>query len=72
MTTRRKKWPHWAAWARDDAVMEATEALRDLEPVLLGRTEGVETVRRVGLVVHRLHRIIRVLTEVRDGNSDGV
>ncbi len=67
MATKRKKWPHWAAWARDDAIAEATEALRDLEPVLQGRADQAETIRRVGLVVHRLHRIIQSLTEVRDG-----
>ena len=70
MSTPRKKWPHWAAWARDDAVMEATEALRDLEPIL--RYEGMEAaqvMRRVALVVHRLHKIVQTLTQVQGGKE---
>ena len=67
MATPRKKWPHWAAWARDDAVMEATEALRDLEPILRGNEmEMLEIMRRLALVTHRLHRIVETLTQVQD------
>ena len=62
--TARKKWPHAAAWARDDAIMEATAALEEIERLLDGEMSLVEAMRVLALVVMRLNRIIAALKAV--------
>jgi len=62
--TARKKWPHAAAWARDDAIMEATAALEEIERLLDGEMSLVEAMRVLALVVMRLNRIIAALKSV--------
>jgi len=63
--TTRKKWPHAAAWARDDAIMEASEALREIERLLDGEMDMVEVLRVLALVVMRLNRVVAALKAVR-------
>lgn len=64
--TARKKWPHAAAWARDDAIMEASEALREIE-ALLGREtlDMVLVLKTLARVVMRLNKIVAALKEVQ-------
>jgi len=71
MTRRRKKWPHYAEWARQDAISEAERGLREAEPVLRGEVrDPIGLMRVIAVLVDVLHRIIRVLISV-GGDDDG-
>ena len=47
MVTKRKKWPHAAAWARDDAAADLQTVIVMLTPLVEGeRFDQTETLRR--------------------------
>ncbi len=67
---RRKKWPHYAEWARQEAIAQARRGLREAEPVLEGRVQDPAGIMRVmAVLVDVLHRIIRILTAAKEGKD---
>lgn len=65
MATPRKKWPHEADWARQDAIEKADEAWDDLN-TLLDDLEDATLVRQVGRVMSKLQEIKFKLTVCKE------
>ena len=61
MSTKPRQWPNNAAWARDQAIMEAQEALRELVPVIRG---SVNPLTVLASIVDHLYKIVEYLKSV--------
>lgn len=60
--TRARTWPNNAAYARDQAVMEATQAIRELTPVIRGEKNFLTV---LASTIDHLYKIIQLLNSVR-------
>ena len=61
MPTKPRAWPNNAAYARDQAIMEAQEALRELIPVIRGSASPLAV---LASIVDHLYKIIGYLKSV--------
>lgn len=66
MATKRKPLPYTAAFNIDAAIMEITDTIRVLTPILYGKVlDPVERTERVGQAIHLNYKAILALKEAR-------
>lgn len=64
--TKARDWPNNAAWARDDAIAEASLAMREIVKVVRQRSVSqAELLQALTNLTIRLHHIIETLQKVQ-------
>lgn len=71
MTTRRKPLPYAAIGLLDTAIMENTDALHELRPLIERKTDEVERVIRISKAIGAIYRSTDALKEARLLEPDG-
>jgi hypothetical protein len=69
--TKPKPWPRNAAYARDDAIMEAAEAIENIQPVLNCNTSRDDLLRVMAKTIYHLYKIISLLKALPPSNDSG-
>jgi len=64
--TKPRTWPNNAAWARDDAIAEASQAMKEIVTVVRRKNVSqAELLQAMTNLTLRLHHIIDTLSKVR-------
>jgi hypothetical protein len=62
--TKPKPWPRDAQWARDDAIMQAAEAIENIQPVLNCNSSRDDLLRVMAKTIYHLYKIISLLKAI--------
>ena len=67
MATTRKRWPNWASWARDDAIMELHIASGILREVINedGKKDELQQLRSLTAALNSVHDALKQLERVQ-------